>query len=225
VRRTTSGLTRASFEGKASRRPSRRNLLKSQAGLVGVYYAEPRLVMVRVLFAFTLMTAIGGVAEADVRATTVEVVSADGTVLKASYYSPDKAGPAMVLLHQCDMTRASWESLGSALAARGVHVLAIDYRGYGDNRSVNADYSQLPADVDAALAKLKTMSGVDQTRIAAGGASCGVDHAVQLARRSGQIKALVLLSGPTSDAGKTYLQTSKIPVFFAFSADEGARCP
>jgi hypothetical protein len=60
---------------------------------------------------------------------------------------------------------------------------------------------------------------------AAGGASCGVDRAVQLARRSGQIKALVLLSGTTTDAGLAYIQSSDIPVFLAFSADEGGPLP
>jgi len=66
---------------------------------------------------------------------------------------------------------------------------------------------------------------VDNARLAAGGASCGVDQAVQLARRSSRIKALVLLSGATSDAGLEYVQRAGVPVFFAFSADEGGPLP
>lgn len=162
---------------------------------------------------------------AGAQGTTVDVTAADGTKLKATYYSPGKPGPGMILLHQCDMTRKAWSTLAPALTERGIHVLALDYRGYGENGALPTEYPKLPGDVDAALATLMSQSGVDRTRIAAGGASCGVDHAVQLARRSGQIKALMLLSGPTSDAGMAYIQSSGIPVFLAYSADEGGPLP
>ena len=148
--------------------------------------------------------------------TDLDITAADGTKLKGTYYSPGKPGPGVILLHQCDMNRKAWSSLAAALTERGVHVLAADYRGYGDNRALPVEYPKLPADIDAALATLASQPGVDKGRLAAGGASCGVDHAVQLARRSGQIKALVLLSGPTSDAGLEYIQRSGIPVFLAF---------
>lgn len=70
------------------------------------------------------------------------------------------------------------------------------------------------------------MPGVDKAHIAAGGASCGVDQAVQLARRNvGQIKALVLLSGGASATGMSYVQGAGLPVFFAFSANEGGPLP
>jgi hypothetical protein len=66
------------------------------------------------------------------------------------------------------------------------------------------------------------MPGVDRNRIAAGGASCGVNHAVQLARRSNQVRALLLLSGPTSESGLGYLRDhSTIAIFGAASSEEG----
>jgi dienelactone hydrolase len=166
---------------------------------------------------------VAGAAAAQSR--DLDVTAADGTKLKAAYYSPGKPGPGAILLHQCDMNSKAWSSLAAALMERGIHVLALDYRGYGDNHAVPAEYPKLPGDVDAALAALRSQPGVDKDRIAAGGASCGVDHAVQLARRDGQIKALALLSGPTTDAGLAYIQSSNIPVFFAFSANEGGPLP
>ena len=155
----------------------------------------------------------------------LDVTAGDGTTLKATYYSPSKPGPGVILLHQCNMNGKAWSSLVAALTDRGMHVLTLDYRGYGDNRAVPNDYPKVPGDIDAALAVLLSQPGVDRNRSAAGGASCGVDRAVQLARRSGQIKALVLLSGTTTDAGLEYIQSTGMPVFLAFSADEGGPLP
>jgi dienelactone hydrolase len=156
--------------------------------------------------------------------TRIDVQVADGS-LAAVYTSPGKAGPAVVLLHQCNMDRKAWDGLAAALRDRGVHSLAFDYRGTGDNRGLAADHGRLAGDFDAALEALRSQPGVDATRIAAAGASCGVDRAVQLARRTGRIRALALLSGPTSDEGLAYIRTSGLAVFFAFSADEGGPLP
>ena len=155
----------------------------------------------------------------------VDVTASDGVRLRGTYTSPGKPGPGIVLFHQCDMLRGAWTSMAAALGERGVHTLAIDYRGMGDNKAVPNDYSKRASDADAVLAALAAMPGVDANRIAAGGASCGVDQAVQLARRSGRIKALILLSGVTSESGIAYLRQANAPVFFAFSTDEGGPLP
>ena len=173
----------------------------------------------------TLLICSGLVSGAFAQGKAVDVTAADGAKLKATYYSPGKPGPGVILFHQCNMDRAAWTTLAEALQARGIHSLAPDYRGMGENSGLPNDYGKRATDADAALAALAAMPGVDATRIAAGGASCGVDAAVQLARRSNRIKALVLLSGGTSDAGLRYLETSGPPTFFAFSADEGGPLP
>lgn len=148
----------------------------------------------------------------------VDVAAADGARLRATYWSPGKSGPGMLLLHQCNMDRRAWTGLGAALASRGVHVLAIDYRGYGDSpRGGN----RLEEDIDAALAALVARPGVDAARLAAGGASCGVRNSVLLARRSTRIRALMLLSGPTPDEGIAWLrQHPAMPIFGAATAEE-----
>src|SRR5688572_9671000 len=63
----------------------------------------------------------------------VDVIAADGAKLRATSWSLGKPGPAMLLLHQCNMDRRAWTQLGAALAERGVHVMAMDYRGYGES--------------------------------------------------------------------------------------------
>ena len=72
--------------------------------------------------------------------------------------------------------------------------------------------------MDAAYAYLTSQKGVDQTRVAAGGASCGVTQATDLATRHPEIKALVLLSGMASDQAKAYIASNaSLPIFGAAS--------
>jgi pimeloyl-ACP methyl ester carboxylesterase len=155
----------------------------------------------------------------------VAIAASDGAALAASYFPAAQRGPAMLLLHQCDMTRASWTPLATALAASGINVLAPDYRGYGGNRALGADYPKRGADADAALDWLLKQPTVDPRGVAVGGASCGVDHAVQLARRKDDVRALLLLSGGASSTGMTFLRAARIPVLLAYSVEEGGPLP
>jgi alpha/beta superfamily hydrolase len=156
------------------------------------------------------------------QSTIVDFVvnASDGAKLAATYYSPGKPGPGMLLLHQCNMDRKSWSSLGAALAQRGVHVLTFDYRGYGGSPQPSSAQTQVP-DIDAALATLLAQPGVDSSHMALGGASCGVNNAVELARRSNRAKALLLLSGPTNPGGLNYLREHPaIAILGAASSEE-----
>ena len=175
--------------------------------------------------------AIAGSLLAGVDRKDVDIKAPDGLTLKGTYFSPGRPGPAMLLLHQCNMDRHAWDGLAADLASAGFHVLAIDYRGYGESGERIADPAQRraamqkwPADVDAAYAFLLNQKGVDKTRVAAGGASCGVTQSSDLAARHHEIKALVLLSGSASDAAKVYIESSPaLPVFGAASSgDTGA---
>ena len=63
----------------------------------------------------------------------VELKADDGTLLKATYHSPGKPGPAVLLLHMCNSQRKAWDGLAPLLVAKGIHVLTLDYRGYGES--------------------------------------------------------------------------------------------
>jgi hypothetical protein len=41
----------------------------------------------------------------------VDLKSADGTPLKATYFAAEKPGPGVLLLHQGNRTRQSWDDL------------------------------------------------------------------------------------------------------------------
>ena len=63
----------------------------------------------------------------------VDLQTSDGVNLKASYTSPGRTGPAMLLIHQCNMDRSSWKPISDDLVSSGIHVLALDLRGFGES--------------------------------------------------------------------------------------------
>jgi dienelactone hydrolase len=183
--------------------------------------------MQRLILAGTAILAFSLGLAADVQKKDVDIKGPDGMNLKGSYFSPGRPGPAMLLLHQCNMDRHAWDGLAKDLADAGFHVLTLDFRGFGESgggATVDAAerrkviQEKWPGDVDAAYEYLKGQKGVDPARIAAGGASCGVTQASDLAARHREIKALMLLSGSASGAAKAYLAaTPSLPVFGAAS--------
>jgi dienelactone hydrolase len=169
---------------------------------------------------------------AEVQKTNVDIKAPDGISLKGTYFSAGRPGPAMLLLHQCNMDRHAWDGLAEDLAGNGFNVLTIDFRGFGESegsKSTDPDAraaarQKWPGDVDAAFTYLTKQKGVDQSRVAVGGASCGVTQSSDLAARHHEIRALLLLSGMASDAAKAYLASNaSLPVFGAASeGDTGA---
>jgi dienelactone hydrolase len=173
----------------------------------------------------------------------VDLKSPDGVVLKASYYSPGKRGPGIVLFHQCSegASRRLWDRFAKDLVDAGFHVITFDFRGYGDTGGpfptlplppppgpgeVWGIPSQPDVDGDAALAYLTSQKNVDRARLATGGASCGALNASNLAARTPSIKALLLLSGlPSTSAVGHIGQTPSLAVFVAFAEQDMGDSP
>ncbi len=160
----------------------------------------------------------------------VDITAADGLKLKGTYYAAAKSGPGVLLLHMCNTDRKSWAPLVPQLVAAGINVLAVDNRGFGESGAVPDATPQQqaegrkhwPSDFDAWFAYLLAQPGVDKSRIGIAGGSCGVDNAVQTARRHpGEVKSLVLLAGPTFAEGIQFLLHNPwLPVFTAAAADD-----
>lgn len=161
---------------------------------------------------------------AETTSTDVDIVSADGAKLRATYTSPGTSGPAMLLIHQCNLDRTAWKELTDQLVGAGVHVLAMDLRGFGESPGEpmrnRAEFQALmqvsPPDVDAALDFLLSQDGVDSKRVGAGGASCGAMLTADLAARNDKITTLMLLSGTPSEEAREHIAgTKKLAVFTA----------
>ncbi len=162
----------------------------------------------------------------------VDLKAADGTVLKASFFAAATPGPGVILLHQCNRQRKVWDGLAENLASSGINVITLDFRGFGDSGGTPIDKlapeqaakdqdEVWPGDVDLALHYLESQPGVNHELIGAGGASCGVNQAVQLARRHAEVKSLMLLSEGTNREGRAFLRKSPgLPLFLAAADDD-----
>ena len=153
----------------------------------------------------------------------VDLKSTDGTPLKATYFAAAKPGPGVLLLHQSNRTRKSWDPVASQLAASGINTLTLDMRGLGDSGGTRGEFKRMPEDVDAALEFLMSQPGVDHQVIGLGGAGwLGVLYSVEGARRHPEeIKSLVLMSGETLRDGLQFLhQASQLPELFVLSDED-----
>ena len=173
--------------------------------------------------------------EPNTAVTPVTLKAPDGTQLQGTYFAAAKPGPAVMLFHQCNSERSSWTAFATAAAARGFHVLTMDFRGFGESEGprfsntpaqVTTIRETWPGDVDAFFTYLSTRPGVDKNRIGAAGASCGVNQSVQLATRHPEVKAVVLLSGGVEPNARQYIRnTPSLAVLSAASLDDGNIVP
>jgi dienelactone hydrolase len=188
------------------------------------------------LFIFACVVAGSCVAQGMASQRIVELRASDGTMLKGTYFASATPGPGVLLLHQCNQQRKLWDPLGMRLAAAGINALTIDYRGYGESGGTpheklapeeeqKIETEKWTGDIEVAYQYLLAQPGVTRDRTGAGGASCGVDNAVKLARRHPEAKALVLLAGPTDRAGREFLHESKSLAIFTSAADDDAFAP
>ena len=178
-----------------------------------------------------------GTGSAAAQVAPVSVPARDGLSLHGTLYRASGRAPLVLMFHQCNRSgpETGYEGLGRRLAAAGMHAFALDSRGFG--RSVNAQFSDFrsrseetaahwPADADAVLRHLGGRPGIDTSRMAAIGASCGVDQAVHLAGRWPAVRGLVALSGslqPAADSAFTAMR--RLPAFIVFADEDGYNTP
>jgi tetratricopeptide (TPR) repeat protein len=157
--------------------------------------------------------------------TVVDLKASDGTVLKASYFAAAKPGPGVLLFHQSNRTRKSWDDVATQLAAVGINTLTLDLRGFGESGGNSKPYNRLTnaRDVDTAFQYLVSQPGVKRDVIGVGGAGwLGVIASVDVARQHpADVKSLVLLSGETLQDGLQFLrQASQLPGLFVVADDD-----
>ena len=157
-------------------------------------------------------------AQAQQSPRVVDLKTSDGTLLKASYFPASQPGPGLLLFHQSNRDRKSWDGVAQQLAAAGINVLTVDSRGHGESPGKTKEAEKWwPEDLDPAFNYLVSQPGVNRDVIGAGGAGVqGVENAVEIVRRHPtQVKSLALLSGETVRPGLEFLhQASQLPELF-----------
>jgi predicted alpha/beta hydrolase len=181
------------------------------------------------VFLLSLLLAIESLA-----ATKGEVSFAapDGFSLKGTFYSAGKAGPGILLLHQCNADRQVYDQLGTMLSTAGYNVLAFDFRGFGNSKGGEfTDFQKqrekivekMPGDVDAAFTFLTSQQFVNSNALGIVAGSCGVNQGIHAAQRHPTVRTLVLLSGGSDAEGETFIKNStKIPIFGVASEEDKA---
>jgi dienelactone hydrolase len=184
---------------------------------------------------FASLLAIAAYAAQTPEVRTVDLKATDGTILKASYFPAAKPGPGVLLLHQCNRQRKVWDELAGQLQAAGINVLTFDLRGFGESagtpyekntpqEQAKLEAEKWPGDIDTAFDYLASQPGVTRNDIGVGGASCGFDNSIKVARRySQQVKSLVLLSGGTDLPGREFLRRGSQPQLFGYADDDEFR--
>jgi len=143
--------------------------------------------------------AVGGLA-------TVMIVSPDGVNLVASFFDAGKPNsPALLLLHQWESDRHSYDDFAKRMQTKGFSVLAIDGRGFGESTKktdgttvtagrTDADVKAMLGDVSAAFDFLSKQKNVDSAKIGIVGASYGSSLAIIYAADHPSVTAVALLS-------------------------------
>src|SRR5215469_6793679 len=149
----------------------------------------------------------------------VDLKSADGTLLKATYFAAGKPGPGVILYHQSNRTRTSWDDLAGQLAAIGINTLTVDTRGYGQSGGIRKEATQIQnqkADLETVFRFLASQPTVRRDVIGSAGTGwLGVDNAIQTAAlHPNEIKSLVLMSAkPYARASNFSIKRRNSPNF------------
>src|SRR5207253_1326987 len=149
---------------------------------------------------------------------TLDLKSTDGTLLKTTYFAAANPGQGVLLFHQSNRTRTSWDDVARRLAAAGINTLTVDSRAHGESGGTVEDaWQKKQADLETGFQFLISQPGVEHDVIGlAGAGSHGVVNAVETARlHPADIKSLVLMSGETFLPGIEFLhQASQLPELF-----------
>ncbi len=155
---------------------------------------------------------------------TIKFESADKLEIVGTFYeSPKASSPAVLLLHQWQSNRKSYDAFAKQLQSKGFGVLAIDGRGFGESVKTTDGARVSPSRTDETVTAMKTDVGqafdflakqknVDAARIGIIGASYGSSLAMIYGAENPKVKAVVLLSPglnyfgnmPTIPAVKSY---------------------
>jgi uncharacterized protein len=141
-----------------------------------------------------LLTLAGCGSPEEVTTRVARFATDDGVELVGDVRGRGDAG--VVLAHMYPADRTSWSEFAELLAQEGFHVLAMDFRGFGDSGGTR-DLSQLWQDVLAGADELRRRGA---RRVVVIGASMGGTAALVAASRA-ELDGVATLSAPSTFMG------------------------
>jgi pimeloyl-ACP methyl ester carboxylesterase len=177
------------------------------------------------------------VAEMVSHSQTVSINSPDGVILVGTFFEAEKPNsPALLLLHQWQSDRHSWDDFARKMQKDGFNILAIDGRGFGEStkrsngNAVTAERTDeavkaMLGDVGAAFDFLAKQKNVDAKRIGIVGASYGSSLALIYAADHPNVAAVALLSPGLNYFGNMQTEPAMTkygnrPAFLAAAGDD-----
>ena len=154
----------------------------------------------------TVANAVQKIVEPVPAAQNVTINSPDGVVLVGTFLAVSKpTSPALLLLHQWQSDRHSYDDFAKEMQISGFNVLAIDGRGFGESTKKtdgtaitagrsDAEVKAMLGDIDAAFDFLAKQTNVDPKRIGIVGASYGSSLALIYAADNPKVAAVAMLS-------------------------------
>jgi dienelactone hydrolase len=175
-------------------------------------------------------------------ADEITLSGADGFQLTADYYPGAEGSPGVILMHQCNGERSMYGEVGRLLAERGLHVLALDFRGYGDSTAEGVNIEEIRAATDGFDAYRKASAPIrehwvsdvniatDYLRekvgagapIGAGGASCGGSQSVVLAEQRDISAIMTFSSGLNEEMLGRYTALGPVPTLIIAAEEDGS---
>jgi pimeloyl-ACP methyl ester carboxylesterase len=161
----------------------------------------------------------------EARIESVVFTADDGAVIHADVYGTGDRG--VVLAHGGQFTRGSWKPQAEQLARAGFHVLAFDFRGFGQSHGPgDSDLDTAPMHLDV-LAAVRFLRKAGAKKVAVVGASFGGSAAADasIASAPGEIDRLVLLAAD-GDGPAAKIQVPLLEIIARDDAnDDGLRLP
>ena len=134
---------------------------------------------------------------------TISFPTEDGATIFADLYGKGEKG--VVLAHGGRFNKESWAQQAQELVAAGFHVLAIDFRGYGNSHGPGDKQpmdAPLHLDVLAAVRYLR-QNGAETVSVIGGSMGGGAAGDASIASRPGEIDRVVFLGAhPNEPADK-----------------------
>jgi dienelactone hydrolase len=110
--------------------------------------------------------------------------------------APGERRPGVVVAHGYAGSATLMAPFGDTLASQGYVVVLLDFAGHGRNPRPRTDTAALRSDLDVALAHLRGLRDVDESRVALVGHSMGATAVTDYAATDPGVTATVALSLP-----------------------------